>query len=380
MPIQISSIENYISENYLSKLVPEKAAPNGKRIGIVGAGPAGMTIAILLAKKGYSITIFEAMDKIGGVLRYGIPEFRLSKSILDRYEDILISLGIKIRPNAAIGTSIGVDEMQRDGYDAIFIGSGVWKPKTLGIKGETLGNVHFAINYLTNPDAFHLGKTVAIIGAGNAAMDVARTALRKGAKNVTVYARSSRIAASAKEIEYAKIDGVKFELNKVPIEITDEGVLFRNVPCDETESAATAEESREFCKADSIIISVSQGARNHIVSSTTGLEVTEKGLLFTNEEGELVGFVRLRDKNNAVSFGIGIKPIFCGKGIGKIIMKMALIESQKRFPNKTVVLEVRTWNTRAVNCYKSQGFEIVEMKQQQTRIGFGEFYVMQYTY
>jgi ribosomal protein S18 acetylase RimI-like enzyme len=114
--------------------------------------------------------------------------------------------------------------------------------------------------------------------------------------------------------------------------------------------------------------------------SLTDTVKREEYIGFTNEEGELVGFVRLRDKNNAVSFGIGIKPIFCGKGIGKIIMKMALIESQKRFPNKTVVLEVRTWNTRAVNCYKSQGFEIVEMKQQQTRIGFGEFYVMQYTY
>jgi glutamate synthase (NADPH/NADH) small chain len=146
MPIHISSIENYVSENYLSKFNPAQAERNGKRIGIIGSGPAGLTIAIILAQRGYDITIFESMDKIGGILRYGIPEFRLPKAILDRYEEVLVRLGIKIRPNTAIGTSISVDDMQRDGYDAVFIGSGVWKPNTLGIKGETLGHVHFAIN------------------------------------------------------------------------------------------------------------------------------------------------------------------------------------------------------------------------------------------
>lgn len=105
----------------------------------------------------------------------------------------------------------------------------------------------------------------------------------------------------------------------------------------------------------------------------------ERYIGYINEDGELVGFVNLLDEGSIVFFGIGIKPNFCGKGIGKIITKMALIESQKRFPNKPVILEVRTWNKRAVNCYKSQGFEIVETKQQQTHIGFGEFYVMRYT-
>lgn len=285
MPIHISSIENYVSENYLSKLNPERAARNGKRIGIIGSGPAGLTIAIILAQRGYDITIFESMDKIGGILRYGIPEFRLPKAILDRYEEVLIKLGIKIRPNTAIGTSISVDDLQRDGYEAIFIGSGVWRPNTLGIQGETLGHVHFAINYLVNPDVYHLGDTVIIIGAGNAAMDVARTALRKGSRNVTVFARSGRIAANVKEIEYAKIDGVKFELNKTPVEITDEGVIFRDTRCDENERTVPVPDSEKLYRADSVIISVSQGPRNHIVSSTTSLDVSDKGLLITDEKG-----------------------------------------------------------------------------------------------
>lgn len=112
--------------------------------------------------------------------------------------------------------------------------------------------------------------------------------------------------------------------------------------------------------------------------SMTNIFKRERYTGYTNEDGELVGFVNLLDEGDTVFFGIGIKPNFCGKGIGKIITKMALIESQKKFPNKPVVLEVRTWNKRAMNCYKSQGFEIVETKQQQTKIGFGEFYVMKY--
>ncbi len=285
MPIHVSSIENYISDNYLSKLNSEREKRNGKRIGIIGSGPAGLTISILLARKGYDITIFEGRDKIGGVLRYGIPEFRLPKNILDRFETELIKMGIKIRPNTTIGTVIGVDEMLRDGYDAIFIGTGVWKPNALGIKGETLGNVHYAINYLINPDVYHLGKTVNVIGAGNAAMDVARTALRKGAQNVTVFARSSRIAASMKEIEYAKIDGVKFEFNKTPVEITDEGVIFQDLEYGESGKPTPVENGRKLYKADSNIISISQGPRNRIVSTTTGLDVSGKGLLITDEKG-----------------------------------------------------------------------------------------------
>ncbi len=129
--IHISSIENYISENYFYKLKNGNVKKNGKKVGIIGAGPAGITIAVILAQRGYDITIFESKEKIGGVMRYGIPEFRLPKSILERYEKKLYEMGIKIRPNTSVGSSISIDDMFRDGYKAIFIGIGVWKPNTL---------------------------------------------------------------------------------------------------------------------------------------------------------------------------------------------------------------------------------------------------------
>ncbi len=286
MPVHISSIENYISENYFDKLSFPEIKKNGMRAGIIGAGPAGITIAIILAQRGYDITIFEGRERIGGVLRYGIPEFRLPKTILSRYSAKLRELGIKIRPNTSIGTGISVDDMFRDGYKAIFIGTGVWKPNTLGIKGETLGNVHYAINYLTNPDVYELGKTLNIIGAGNSAMDVARTALRHGCEKVTVFSRHDYFAASQREVDYAKIDGVEFKVHVQPIEIVDEGVIFADLECDGHGTLTPIEGSEHLEKADSTIISISQGPKDRIVSTTSGLEINDRGLLVTNSFGE----------------------------------------------------------------------------------------------
>lgn len=286
MPIHISSIENYISDNYFDKLSFDKIEKNGKKVGIIGGGPAGITIAIILAQRGYSITIFESREKIGGVLRYGIPEFRLPKTIIERYKKLLLSMGIKIRPNTSIGTTITVDDMFRDGYSAIFIGTGVWKPNTLHIKGETLGNVHFAINYLTNPDVYTLGESLNIIGAGNSAMDVARTALRHGVKKVTVFSRSDHLAASPVEIDYARIDGVEFVVHVEPVEITDDGTVFVELECDGKGNLSPIEGTEKLYEADSTIIAISQGPRDRIVSTTSGLDVNEKGLLVTNTFGE----------------------------------------------------------------------------------------------
>ncbi len=150
-PVHISSIENYVSDTYFDKMQIPCQPKNGKKVAVIGAGPAGITIAILLAKKGYGVTIFDSRDKIGGVLQYGIPAFRLPKSILERYKNKLREIGIKIRPNTTIGGALEIKDLFRDGYQSIFIGTGVWRPKTLGIKGESLGNVHFAIDYLANP-------------------------------------------------------------------------------------------------------------------------------------------------------------------------------------------------------------------------------------
>ena len=284
-PVHISSIENYVSSNYFDKLRPTPAEPNGMRAAIIGSGPAGITIAILLAQRGYGITIFEGKDKIGGVLRYGIPEFRLPKSILDRYKEVLVAMGVRIRPNTTIGSAIGVDDLFRDGYKSVFIGTGVWKPNTLGIRGESLGNVHYAIDYLCNPDVYDLGQRVNVIGAGNAAMDAARTALRKGASQVTVFARRDQAAANPMELEYAKIDGVHFEYFKAPVELTEEGCIFCDMTRDEAGKLVPVPGSEKLYPADSTIISISQGPRNVIVTNTGGIDVDGRGLVVTDESG-----------------------------------------------------------------------------------------------
>ena len=285
-PVHISSIENYISSAYLERLEYEKPEPNGKMVGIVGSGPAGITIAIELAKRGYSVTIFEAKDKIGGVLRYGIPEFRLPKIILEKYKKLLLELDIKIRPNATIGGAIGIEDIFRDGYDALFIGTGVWKPNSLKIKGESLGNVHYAIAYLINPDEYNLGNSLNIIGAGNAAMDVARTAIRHGVRYVTVFNRTDEVAASNQEYEYAKIDGVLFQNRKIPVEIKTDGVIFADAKVNEDGSIEKIEGTEKLYPSDSVIISISQGAQDQILSRTQGIDTTKKGLLITNKYGE----------------------------------------------------------------------------------------------
>ena len=285
-PVHFSVIEQYISSTYASKMTKGPAPSNGIKIAIVGSGPAGITIAILMARLGYQVTIFESKDKIGGILRYGIPEFRLPKTVLDDIQYRHLELkGIKIRPNTRIGGAIGVDELFRDGYKAIFIGTGVWKANTLGIKGETFGNVHYAINYLNNPDVYKLGEKVIVIGAGNAAMDVARTAMRHGTREVTCFSLSKQVAASQYEFSYAQLEGVEFSYNKKPVEIVDEGVIVRDLTENEDGSFVEIEGSDKLYPADSIIISISQGPQNTIVSTTTGLNTNSRGLLSVDDAG-----------------------------------------------------------------------------------------------
>lgn len=283
-PVHISSIENYISDAHLDRLQLQRQAAKGKRVAIIGSGPAGITIAVLLAQKGYDVTLFESRDKIGGVLRYGIPEFRLPKSVLDRYQAQLVQLGIKIRPNTVIGGALTVDDLQRDGYKAIFIGTGVWRPKKLGIPGESLGHVHFAIDYLVNPDVYDLGRSLVVIGAGNSAMDVARTAIRKGVRQVHVFCRRNQAAASVRELEYAVADGVEMHYGARPVEITDEGVVYQQASFDENNEVTGLSEPKLF-RADSVVIAASQGPKDKIVNTTTGLAVTDRGLLAADEEG-----------------------------------------------------------------------------------------------
>lgn len=285
-PVHFSTIENYISTTYANKMVKGPQPSNGMKVAIIGSGPAGITIAIILARYGYDVTIFEGKDKLGGVLRYGIPEFRLPKSVLDdiKYRHIDMK-GIKFRPNTHIGGAIGVDDLFRDGYKAIFVGTGVWKPNALHIKGETLGHVHFGINYLNNPDSYSLGERVIVIGAGNAAMDVARTAIRKGARYLTCFSITKNVAASQHEFSYAQLEGVQFEYNKAPVEITDEGVIFKDVVEQDDNRLIDVPDSSRLYPADSVIISISQGPQNRIVNTTEGLAANNRGLLVADETG-----------------------------------------------------------------------------------------------
>ena len=286
VPVHFSTIEQYISRTYAPKMTKGPQPWNGKRVAIVGSGPAGITIAIILARYGYKVTIFENKSEIGGVLRYGIPEFRLPKTVLDdiQYRHIEMK-GIKIRPNTHIGGSIGIDDLFRDGYKAIFVGTGVWKPNALHIKGETLGHVHFGINYLGSPDSFKLGQKVIVIGAGNAAMDVARTAIRHGVEYLTCFSITKKVAASDYEYSYAKLEGTQFEYNKRPVEIVDEGVIFCDVIENEDGTFTDVEGSEKLYEADSVIVSISQGPQNVIVNTTKGLDTNQRGLLVADEFG-----------------------------------------------------------------------------------------------
>ena len=285
-PVHFSTIESYISTTYANKMTQGPAPSNCMRAAIIGSGPAGLTIAVILARYGYDVTIFEGKDKVGGVLRYGIPEFRLPKSVLDDFKYRHLDLkGIKFRPNTHIGGAIGIDDLFRDGYKAIFVGTGVWKPNALHIKGETLGNVHFGINYLNNPDSYQLGKRVIVIGAGNAAMDVARTAIRKGVQEMTCFSITKQVAASKHEFSYAQLEGVQFEYNMAPVEIKDDGVIFKDVIENEDGTFTDVPDSTHFFPADSVIISISQGPQNRIVNTTQGLAADKRGLLVADETG-----------------------------------------------------------------------------------------------
>ena len=283
-PVQISSIEHYISDIYLDRIALTCAPPTGQSVAIIGAGPAGLTVAIKLALKGHEVTIFERKSKIGGMMRYGIPAFRLPHTVFDRYKQILPALGIHLRPNTTIGGVLPLDRLLEDGYDAIFIGSGVWRARGLGVRGESLGNCHYAVDYLQNPGAYNLGDRVAVIGSGNSAIDAARTAIRRGSRYVTIYGRSAKARASRREFEYAQADGVEFEFGKGVHSITKEGPMLFDRHFDE-EGKLTSEDEPVLTPANSTIIAVSQAPKDKIVRSTTGLEVSSKGLIEVDETG-----------------------------------------------------------------------------------------------
>ena len=288
-PVHFSVIEDYISTTYANKMTMGPAPKNGRRVAIVGSGPAGLTISVLLARWGYDITIFEARDKIGGVMRYGIPSFRLPDRILDDFQYRHLELkDIKVRTHTTIGRTLTIDDLFRDGYDAVFIGAGLRKPSAMHIKGESLGNVVFAIDYLGNSKAFKLGDNVAVVGVGNSAMDCARTAIRNGASHVTCYSLSDdkHIQASVYEYSYAGIEGVNFRFIKKPVELREKGMICLDTVTEEDGSITVIEGSEKLYPHTGVIVAIGQLAESTLVKTTQGIDTTNKGLLSVDSDGK----------------------------------------------------------------------------------------------
>ena len=289
--VSFFEIEQYLSGKYLYGFDCTKPAKNGMRIAVVGAGPAGITMSILLAQKGFQVTLMEEQNQIGGVLRYGIPEFRLPRTRVDAYQDILRKLGVIIKPNCYIGSNLSIDDMFMDGYDAVFLAVGTAKPNRLGLLGETLGHVHFAIDFLKSPKVHDLGKTVVVIGAGNVAMDAARTALRMGDDmKVTVInnRREQDVTATREEFSMAVEEGVLFMHQLSVLRITDDGVICAEVEVVEKENGEIAYEenmlSRKMIAADSVILAIGQGPKS-APSGEAQIAITLRGLFAVDENG-----------------------------------------------------------------------------------------------
>lgn len=282
-PVQFSAIETYVSDTYLDRLRPKAPEPCGKKAAVIGSGPAGIVAALDLAQAGCAVTMFEQRSEIGGIMRYGIPEFRLPKTVLARYRRVLEQLGVQIRPNTSIGESLFIEDLFRDGYDAVFVGTGTWRAKTLGIPGETRGNVHFGLDYLVSPGSYEIGEDVAVIGVGNTAMDVARTAFRHGARRVTLYARSKHVSASSDEVEYARLDGADIVYGKAVAEINDAGPLFRTAVFDENDRVVGYEDELDQVRCDTVIIAASQKPMSKLITTTEGLKGDERGLLVVDD-------------------------------------------------------------------------------------------------
>ena len=309
-PISIGKLERFVAdwakENGI-KPVPA-AEKNGHKIAVIGSGPAGLTCAGDLAKLGYDVTIFEALHKAGGVLSYGIPEFRLPKDKVVAAEiENVKSLGVKIETNVIIGKSVTIDELLKDeGFEAVFIGSGAGLPMFMGIPGENANGVLSANEYLTRSNlmkAFrddydtpiYLGKKVAIVGGGNVAMDAARTALRLGAEVHVVYRRSeAELPARAEEVHHAKEEGVIFDLLTNPVEIlTDEndwvtGMVVRKMELGEPDASGRrrpveVEGSDYTIDVDTVIMSLGTSPNPLISSTTEGLETNKWKCIIADE-------------------------------------------------------------------------------------------------
>jgi len=318
--VGIGRLERFVADwhNTFSEEEPTPVVSNGHRVAVVGSGPSGLTCAGDLAKRGYSVTVFEALHTAGGVLVYGIPEFRLPKSIVKKEVNTLKKLGVEIQTNVVIGKTLTIDELFAAGYEAVFIGSGAGLPSFMGIPGEGLNGVYSANEFLTRSNLMKAylddsdtpimkGGRVAVVGGGNVAMDAARTALRLGAEKVyVVYRRSmDELPARREEVLHAEEEGIEFHLLANPVEI----IGYRNetdprdpkngfvtaIKCIKMELGDPDERGRrrpvsipgsEFTlDVDAVIISIGTTPNPLIKSTTEGLTVNSRGGIVINEEG-----------------------------------------------------------------------------------------------
>ena len=310
-PISIGKLERFVADWATEKGIKPQGAKekNGKKVAVIGSGPAGLTCAGERAKMGYDVTIFEALHEAGGVLVYGIPEFRLPKTkVVAKEIENVKSLGVKIETNVVIGKSVTIDELlHEEGFDAVFIGSGAGLPKFMGIPGEQANGVFSANEYLTRSNLMKAfdessttpimrGKKVAVVGGGNVAMDAARTALRLGGEVHIVYRRSEEeLPARVEEVHHAKEEGIIFDLLTNPVEILeDEKGWVKGIKCIKMELGEPDESGRrrpvevpgsEFViDVDTVIMSLGTSPNPLISSTTEGLEVNKWKCIVADEE------------------------------------------------------------------------------------------------
>ncbi|MCQ2496322.1 MAG: NADPH-dependent glutamate synthase [Lachnospiraceae bacterium] len=319
-PVGIGRLERFVADWHNANTVQAPVAPesNGHKVAVVGSGPSGLTCAGDLAKKGYKVTVFEALHTAGGVLVYGIPEFRLPKAIVAKEVETLKALGVDIDTNVVIGKTLTIDELFEMGYEAVFVGSGAGLPNFMGIPGESLKGVYSANEFLTRSNlmkAFESepvtpimkGGNVAVVGGGNVAMDAARTALRLGADKVyIVYRRSlDELPARKEEVEHAQEEGIDFRLLCNPVEVLGyqnpedprdpKNGFVTGIKCIKMELGEPDASGRrrpveiagsEFVlDVDTVVISIGTSPNPLIKSTTEGLEVNKRGGIVVNEDG-----------------------------------------------------------------------------------------------
>lgn len=340
-PVAIGRLERFAADYMMEQsgeVKVERTPSNGKKIAIVGSGPAGLTAAADLAKLGYDVTVFEAFHEPGGVLIYGIPEFRLPKKLVKEEIDGLKKLGVKFQTNVIIGKTITIDELLDEGYEAVFVGSGAGLPKFMNIPGENLNGVYSANEYLTrinlmkaydfpnNHTPIKCGKKVAVVGGGNVAMDAARSALRLGADEVhIVYRRSEdEMPARLEEIHHAKEEGVIFDILTNPIEILGQDGWVTGIKCIRMELGEPDASGRrrpipikgsEFIMdTDIVIIAIGTSPNPLIKSTTEGLDTHPWGGIVVDDETGATSKDRVYAGGDAVT---GAATVILAMGAGK---------------------------------------------------------------